>query len=71
MGGVDFDTDKGVKPPNAFAVVEVPDDEVDQKSKNKDGKPTKIDRAKLKVKYKEWFDKRGGKDIDIGTEDAA
>jgi hypothetical protein len=42
--GIEFDTDKGKKPPNAFAIVEVPDDEVDEKGK--------IDRKRLKEKYK-------------------
>jgi len=41
---VECDTDKGKKPPNAFAIVEVPDDEVDEKGK--------INRLRLKEKYK-------------------
>ena len=42
--GVDFDTDKGKKPPDAFAIVEVPDDEVDEKGK--------INRKRIREKYK-------------------
>ena len=42
--GLEFDTDKGKKPPNAWAIVEVPDDEVDEKGK--------LNRAAIKRKYK-------------------
>jgi len=42
--GIVFDTDKGKKPPHAYAIVEVPDDEL-----TPDGK---LDRAAIKRKYK-------------------
>ena len=42
--GIEFDTDKGKKPPHAFAIVEVPDNEL-----TTDGK---LDRAAIKRKYK-------------------
>ena len=41
---IECDTDKGKKPPNAWAIVEVPDDEVDGKGK--------LNRAAIKRKYK-------------------
>ena len=41
--GIQFDTDRGIKPPHAFAIVEVPDDEVDARGK--------IKRGYLKIKY--------------------
>jgi hypothetical protein len=46
--GIEFDTDKGKKPPNAYAIVEVPDDECDE---------GKLDKQKIRKKYKdnpEW-----------------
>ena len=42
--GIQFDTDKGKKPPHAWAIVEVPDDEI--------GPDGKIDRKAIKRKYK-------------------
>jgi len=42
--GIEFDTDKGKKPPAAKAIVEVPDDECDEKGN--------LDKEKIKRKYK-------------------
>ena len=42
--GIELDTDKGKKPPNAWAIVEVPDDEC-----TPDGK---LDKKAIKRKYK-------------------
>jgi len=42
--GITFDTDKGKKPPHAWAIIEVPDDEI--------GLDGKIDRKRIKEKYK-------------------
>ena len=41
---IECDTDKGKVPPNAWAIVEVPDDEV--------GPDGKLDKKKIKRKYK-------------------
>ena len=57
--GVEFDTDKGVKPPAAKAVVLVPEDECDDKGK--------INREKIKVKYK--GSKWENHEPDIGDEE--
>jgi hypothetical protein len=46
--GVEFDTDKGKKPPHAFAIVEVPDDEL-----TSDGKLNLV-RIKQKYKGQKW-----------------
>ena len=59
--GIEFDTDKGKVPPAAKAVVDVPDDEVDEAGK------IKRDYIKKKYKGSKW-EKH---EPDIGNEEKA
>jgi len=56
--GIEFDTDKGKKPPNAWAIVEVPDDEV--------GPDGKLDKEKIKRKYKGQKWEKHIDEVDLG-----